>query len=60
MYKIREQSGELEAYVTEFIADTEADMADVPTKNCAIGSTCLVIETSNVYMLNNDREWKVL
>lgn len=57
MFNIVKQSDHATAYVTEFVADTEADVANLPT-TVAPGSTCIVIDTSNVYMLNNKKEWK--
>lgn len=43
-------------------ADTEADVADLPTSEDEIypGSTCMVIETANVYMLDSTRTWSPL
>lgn len=43
----------------EFIADTEADVANLPTSEdeVEIGASCLVISTANVYMLNSSRTW---
>ncbi len=46
-------------YVGEYIADTEADIANLPT-HVAPGSTCIVIESSNVYMLDNTKTWRQL
>lgn len=49
-----------------FIADEEADVANLPTSDddypsgIVPGSDCLVIETSNVYILKSDRTWGVL
>ena len=40
----------------EFVADAEADVASLP-KNCAMGSTCFVIATGEVYMLNGEKVW---
>lgn len=59
MFNIIKQGERSTAYVTEYVADTETDIVNLPT-NSAPGSTCLVIETSNVYMLNNKKEWKKL
>jgi len=56
-YRITAQRGETEAYVTEFVCDTTADVANLPTKNCDPGSSCLVIGTSEVYVLNTQRHW---
>lgn len=62
MFKIMKQSENIAAYVNEYVADTEADVADLPTsfKEAYPGSVCIVVETSNVYMLNNDMQWKLL
>lgn len=46
-------------YVMEYIADTEADVKNLDT-NGTPGSTCLVIESAEVYMLNGNHEWKKL
>lgn len=42
--------------------DTEADVANLPTSEdeIGLGSTCLVIESSNVYILGSNRTWEVL
>lgn len=58
MFSISKQSGNEAAYLTEYIADTLADITDLPhIGQCAVGSTCFVIETSAVYMLGNDDVW---
>lgn len=59
MFNIVKQSDRATTYVTEFVADEEADVTNLPT-TVAPGSTCIVIETADVYMLNNKREWKKL
>lgn len=61
MTSIISQSGRETAYLTEFIADNEVDIIDLPgIGQCAPGSTCFVIETSEVYMLKTDGTWKVI
>lgn len=45
--------------VVELVADTDADIANIPTYYTP-GSTCIVVESSEVFMLNNQKEWKVL
>ena len=58
MFSISKQSGREATYLTEYTADTLADIADLPhIGKCAVGSTCFVIETSEVYMLGNDDVW---
>ena len=59
MYSITAQSGHTAAYVTSYVVDTESDVSTLPT-DVGIGSDCIVIETSNVYILGNDKEWKLL
>ena len=48
------------AYVVELVVDKESDVASIPVDTYLPGSTCIVIESSNVYMLNNEKEWKLL
>ena len=60
-YSITNQGDHKTAYLKEFIVDTIADINSLPHfPNCAIGSNCLVIETSDVYMLGNDNEWHAI
>ncbi len=56
---ITKQQDKTYAYVTEYVADTVADVDTLPT-TAAPGSICIVIEDSSVYMLNTNREWKKL
>lgn len=42
--------------MAEFLCDFETDVANLPT-NRGAGSTAKVIETGNVYMLNNLHQW---
>lgn len=60
MINIISQGGKTSYKIEDYIADTLADLADLPTdfSDVAPGSTCLVIETSQVFMLNSEGEWK--
>lgn len=62
-YSITNQSGQSTYQVTEYVVNTESDVASVPT-DVASGSTILVIETAKVYMLtvkdNGVRVWAPL
>lgn len=61
MTSIMSQSGREVTYLTEFMADKLADIASLPgLEECAAGSTCLVIETSDVYMLTTNGTWEVI
>lgn len=46
----------------DFMADTAADISDLPTaeEDVAIGAGCLCIATGDVYILNSQREWAVV
>jgi hypothetical protein len=57
MIHIIKQGGDEIAYVKDFVADTTADIASLPT-NCAPGSSCFVIENSSVWMLNGNNVWQ--
>lgn len=41
--------------VCEYIADTEADVVDLP--KAYPGSTCIVVASGNAYMVNASGEW---
>jgi hypothetical protein len=62
-YSITSQSGQTTYQVTEYVVNTEADVASVPT-DVASGSTILVIETGQVYMLSvmedGTKQWELL
>lgn len=56
MYNIREQSGKVYTYVSEFACDTVADLQNLP-QNAAPGSVAIIIATSQVYMKNSQGQW---
>ena len=51
----QEWSPYLNASINEYIVDTEADIANLP--ECCVGSSALVVESANVYMVNASGEW---
>lgn len=59
MYRIYKQNDDVQAYVTEYVADTEADIISLPT-DVDPGSTCIVTETASVYILSASKQWKKL
>lgn len=59
MYSIKQQGDTVQTYVIEAVADTRADIASLPT-TWAVGSTCLIIEDSSVWILGNDLIWHEL
>lgn len=56
MIKIISQNGDTAYEVKDFVCDTMEDIEKLP-KNCGMGSTCLVISESRVFMLNGNKEW---
>lgn len=57
-FYLKQQSSRMDYSYREYILDKEEDLNKVPTHTCSPGSVCFVIETSNVYMLDNNQEWK--
>lgn len=56
MFDIIKQANKVSAYLTEYIADKEADIKQLPT-HIAPGSKCIVIESGNTYYLNCSHQW---
>lgn len=56
MFNLYKQDGETLYGIKEFMLDTAADVADLPT-NIRPGSTALVIPTSEIYILNGEKQW---
>ena len=58
-YKVISNGNNIQPEVVEIVADTLADLADLPTEY-GVGSDCIVLENSSVYMLGNDQTWHEL
>lgn len=58
-YTVYEEGGQVRGHIKTFVIDEVEDIQDLPD-DTPIGSSALVIATSDVYMLNNEREWKPL
>ena len=56
MIKMTETNGNIQYNVNSYVCDTEEEVQKLPL-NASMGSTAFVIETSNLYMLNGQREW---
>ena len=56
MINIMSQSGHQAYGIKEYVVDTVADLRKLPLDD-KMGSVALVIETSNVYILNGEKEW---
>lgn len=59
MYKITRQGNTEQTYVIEAVCDNLTDITTLPI-NWEVGSTCIVIEDSSVWMLGNDKNWHKL
>ena len=52
------QSGTTTYGVTELVVDTASDISNLPVQpEVATGSSCFVIATGDVYMLNSTGSW---
>ncbi len=60
MINIMGEGGKDSAYKMSYVADTENDIKDLPTQGIAVGSDCLCIATSEVYILGGDKQWHKL
>ena len=58
-YKVIRNGDITQSDAVEVIADTLSDLDNVP-KTYGVGSDCLVLEDSSVWMLGNDGEWHEL
>lgn len=56
MYNLYAQNGDTQYNVMEYVVDTPEDIDFLPT-NGAMGSSAIVISTSELYMLNSQKEW---
>lgn len=59
MYSYISQGEDIAYNLVQLSADFRTDIEKLPT-NCAVGSTCIVIEDSSVWMLNSEKIWKEL
>ena len=56
MIKLISSNGNIQYNVNEYVCDTLEELENLP-KNCAMGSTCIVISTSELYMMNGEKKW---
>ena len=58
-YKVIKNSDTTQPDVVEIVADTLEDLDSMST-NYGVGSDCIVLEDSSVWMLGNDKTWHQL
>lgn len=59
-YRISSQAGKVTYNLKELVADTYNDISKINVTSLAPGSTVFVIDTSECYMLNSKKEWKLV
>ncbi len=47
-------------YVDEIVVNTTDDLRKIPVENYSPGTTCIVITTVQVFMLDLNKQWKEL
>lgn len=47
----------IESGVVELVADTLADLDAINIKSISPGSSCIILETAQVFILNTKKEW---
>lgn len=55
MIKLIANDGDKMYGIKEYVCDTPEDIKNLGS--CSMGSTCLVISTGEVYMINSEKEW---
>lgn len=61
MYSVTSQSGNTTAYVMSFVIDSPDGLGELPiSPDCAVGSDCLCLSDSSVYILSNENVWTKL
>ena len=58
-YKVMKNSDTTQSDVVEIVADALEDFDSMPTEY-GVGSDCIVLEDSSVWMLGNDKTWHLL
>ena len=58
-FKVISNGDNVQSDVVEIVADTLSDKDNVPT-TYGVGSDCIVLEDSSVWMLGNDKVWHEL
>lgn len=56
MYSSAKTASKTSPYLVRLIADYESDIDTLPVRYTP-GSTCRVVESGKVYMLNNQEQW---
>lgn len=55
MHKLIAHDGNTVYGIKDYVCDVPEDLKDLPA--CDMGSTCLVISTGELYVINSIKEW---
>lgn len=53
------QGGKADYNYKEFVCDTTEELANIAKQNVCPGSIAYIIETGDIYILNQKKEWEV-
>ena len=56
--KLLRQGSKTDYYYKEWYIDTTAELKDLPIADAAPGSVAFIVNTGQVYILNNKKVWK--
>ena len=59
MFSVTANGDNIQSSVVEIVADNLTDITNLPTEY-GVGSSCIVLENSSVWMLGNDKVWHQL
>ena len=57
MVTVTQNGNSIQSSVVELVADTLQDLDEAPVDYYGVGSNCIVLEDSSVWVLGNDRFW---
>ena len=57
MYLVK-QGGKVDYNYKEYYLDIASELSNIPVGACCPGSVAYIIATQQVFILNNNKEWK--
>ena len=59
-FRVIKNADTTQCSVVEIVADTLADVDELPTEEYGVGSDAICLENSSVWLLGNDKIWHEL
>lgn len=59
MYKMIKDGNNMIYNYQKFICDVASDLDNIDVERASSGSTALIIATKELYILNNEKQWKL-